>query len=55
VEDGPFDFGDPAFFEERDLPPEALRDALEKGDHTLAGPTLPGQGLFLWKIDYYRN
>jgi tRNA pseudouridine38-40 synthase len=43
------------FFEERDLPLKALEDALEKGDHALAGPTLPGQGLFLWKIEFYRD
>jgi tRNA pseudouridine38-40 synthase len=42
-------------FEERDLPTGALRDALERGEHQLAGPTLPGRGLFLWKIDYYRD
>jgi tRNA pseudouridine38-40 synthase len=43
------------FFEERDLPPGALCDALDRGEHRLAGPTLPGQGLFLWKIEYYRD
>jgi tRNA pseudouridine38-40 synthase len=43
------------FFEEKDLAPEALRDLLDRGDHRLAGPTLPGQGLFLWKIEYYRD
>jgi tRNA pseudouridine38-40 synthase len=43
------------FFEERDLGPEALLLALERGDHRLAGPTLPGRGLFLWHIDYYRD
>jgi tRNA pseudouridine38-40 synthase len=43
------------FFEERDLEPQALQDALERGDHRLAGPTLPGRGLFLWNIEYYRE
>jgi tRNA pseudouridine38-40 synthase len=43
------------FFEERNLAPEALRDALDRRDHRLAGPTLPGQGLFLWKVEYYRD
>jgi len=36
-------------------PPEALRRALEAGNRKLAGPTLPPQGLFLWKVDYYRG
>jgi tRNA pseudouridine38-40 synthase len=43
------------FFEERGLPPQDLLRALENGDHRLAGPTLPGRGLFLWHIDYYRD
>jgi tRNA pseudouridine38-40 synthase len=43
------------FFEERNLAPELLKAAMERADHALAGPTLPGQGLFLWKIDYYRD
>jgi tRNA pseudouridine38-40 synthase len=43
------------FFEERRLPPQALREALEAGERTLAGPALPGRGLWLWKIDYYRD
>jgi tRNA pseudouridine38-40 synthase len=43
------------FFEERSLAPELLRDALDRGDHRSAGPTLPGRGLFLWKIEYYRD
>jgi tRNA pseudouridine38-40 synthase len=43
------------FFEKRDLGPPALRDALAAGDHRLAGPTLPGQGLFLWNVEYYRD
>jgi tRNA pseudouridine38-40 synthase len=43
------------FFEEREKPPEALAEALERGDHRLAGPTLPGKGLSLWKIDYYQE
>ncbi|MDR1445065.1 MAG: tRNA pseudouridine(38-40) synthase TruA [Treponema sp.] len=42
-------------FEERDLPPGTLSDALNRGSRRLAGPTLPGQGLFLWKIEYYRD
>ncbi|MDR0731775.1 MAG: tRNA pseudouridine(38-40) synthase TruA [Treponema sp.] len=43
------------FFEERDLGLQALREALETGERRLAGPTLPGRGLFLWNIEYYRD
>jgi tRNA pseudouridine38-40 synthase len=42
-------------FEERCLPPEALKEAMEAGERKLAGPALPGKGLWLWKIDYYRD
>jgi tRNA pseudouridine38-40 synthase len=42
-------------FEERRLPPQALREALAAGDRRLAGPVLPGKGLWLWKIEYYRD
>jgi tRNA pseudouridine38-40 synthase len=42
-------------FEEKDLGPEYLREVLDRGDHRLAGPTLPGQGLVLWHIEYYRD
>jgi tRNA pseudouridine38-40 synthase len=43
------------FFEEHKLPPAALRDAMEAGDRKLAGPALPGKGLCLWNIEYYRD
>jgi tRNA pseudouridine38-40 synthase len=43
------------FFEERRLPPGALMEAVEAGERKLAGPALPGRGLWLWKIDYYRE
>jgi tRNA pseudouridine38-40 synthase len=43
------------FFEERRLPPQALREAMEAGERKLAGPALPGKGLWLWKIEYYRD
>jgi tRNA pseudouridine38-40 synthase len=42
-------------FEERRLPPQALREAMEAGDRQLAGPALPGKGLWLWNIEYYRD
>ncbi|MCL2194094.1 MAG: tRNA pseudouridine(38-40) synthase TruA [Treponema sp.] len=41
-------------YEERGTSPEFLREAIESGDRSLAGPTLPPQGLFLWKVDYFR-
>jgi tRNA pseudouridine38-40 synthase len=41
-------------YEERDTPSERLRDIVACGDRSLAGPTLPPHGLFLWKVDYYR-
>jgi tRNA pseudouridine38-40 synthase len=42
-------------YEERDTPPELLRDIIASGSRGLAGPTLPPHGLFLWKVDYYRQ
>jgi len=41
-------------YEERGTPPEVLREIIAGGDRGLAGPTLPPQGLFLWKVAYYR-
>ena len=41
-------------YEERDTPPELLRDIIASGNRDLAGPTLPPHGLFLWKVEYYR-
>jgi len=42
-------------YEERGAPPEAVRDAIASLDRARAGPTLPARGLFLWKVDYYRE
>jgi tRNA pseudouridine38-40 synthase len=42
-------------YEERDTPPARLGDIIASGKRSLAGPTLPPQGLFLWKVDYDRN
>lgn len=42
-------------YEEKGLPPAAFEDAVRARDRSLAGPTAPPQGLFLWKIDYYRD
>lgn len=41
-------------YEEHDTPPQLLRDIIAENDRKKAGPTLPPQGLFLWKVDYYR-
>jgi len=39
-------------YEEKDTPPERLREIIFSGGRSLAGPTLPPQGLFLWKVDF---
>ena len=39
-------------YEEKDTSPKALREIIASGDRSSAGPTLPPQGLFLWKVDY---
>jgi len=39
-------------YEERDTPPEKLSGIIASGQRGLAGPTLPPQGLFLWRVDY---
>ena len=43
------------FNEERGAAPETVNDIIASKDRRLAGPTLAPQGLFLWKIDYYRQ
>jgi tRNA pseudouridine38-40 synthase len=42
-------------YEERNAPPQLLREIIASGNRSLVGPTLPPQGLFLWKVDYYRE
>jgi tRNA pseudouridine38-40 synthase len=42
------------YYEERGIPAEQLKSAIDSGDRRLAGPTAPAHGLFLWKVDYYR-
>jgi tRNA pseudouridine38-40 synthase len=42
-------------YEEKKLPPEEFKKILESGVRKLAGPTIPPQGLFLWKIEYHRG
>jgi tRNA pseudouridine38-40 synthase len=39
-------------YEEIGAPPELLRDIIASGNRGRAGPTLPPEGLFLWKVDY---
>jgi len=39
-------------YEEKDTPPEKLREIIVSKERSLSGPTLPPQGLFLWKVDY---
>ena len=39
-------------YEEKDTPPEKLREIIASGDRSLAGPSLPPQGLFLWNVKY---
>ena len=41
--------------EEKGLHTGAVREIIERRDYALAGPTAPPQGLFLWRIDYYRD
>jgi len=38
--------------EETSTPPEKLMEITTQGERSLAGPTLPPQGLFLWKVNY---
>jgi tRNA pseudouridine38-40 synthase len=42
------------YYEEKDLSPAAFADIINSKNRSLAGPTAPPQGLFLWKIDYFR-
>ncbi|AEF85363.1 tRNA pseudouridine synthase A (tRNA-uridine isomeraseI) (tRNA pseudouridylate synthase I) (PSU-I) [Treponema primitia ZAS-2] len=42
------------YYEEKRLPPEELQKIIVSGDRSLAGPTVPPNGLFLWKVEYYR-
>jgi tRNA pseudouridine38-40 synthase len=40
------------FYEERKTPSEEFRRIIHSGKRELAGPTLPPDGLFLWKVEY---
>ena len=39
-------------YEETETPPEKLRKIIASGERSLAGPTLPPHGLFLWKVEF---
>jgi len=39
-------------YEESETPPFKLREIIASGDRSLAGPTLPPCGLFLWNVEY---
>ncbi|MCL2266231.1 MAG: tRNA pseudouridine(38-40) synthase TruA [Treponema sp.] len=39
-------------YEESGTPPEKLREIIASGERSLAGPTLPPHGLFLWNVVY---
>ncbi|MCL2804597.1 MAG: tRNA pseudouridine(38-40) synthase TruA [Treponema sp.] len=39
-------------YEEKETLPQTLNEIIQTKDRTLAGPTLPPHGLFLWKVDY---
>ncbi|MDR2759198.1 MAG: tRNA pseudouridine(38-40) synthase TruA [Spirochaetaceae bacterium] len=42
-------------YEEKKLSPGEFKKILDSGERKLAGPTVPPQGLFLWKIEYHRG
>jgi tRNA pseudouridine38-40 synthase len=42
-------------YEEKKLPPAEFKKILVSGVRKLAGPTVPPQGLFLWKIECHRD
>lgn len=39
----------------RDAAESRMREALEAKDRSLAGPTAPARGLFLWNVEHYAN
>jgi len=39
-------------YEEKDTPAEKLLEIIAGKERSLAGPTLPPHGLFLWKVEY---
>ncbi|MDR2901195.1 MAG: tRNA pseudouridine(38-40) synthase TruA [Treponema sp.] len=43
------------FYDEKKTTPEEVKRMIDAKDRSLAGPTAPPQGLFLWNVEYYRN
>jgi tRNA pseudouridine38-40 synthase len=41
--------------EEKGFGADSLKEIIESRDNALAGPIAPPEGLFLWKIDYFRD
>ena len=41
------------FYEEKNISSDEFKVILNSGDRSLAGPTAPASGLFLWNIGYY--
>ena len=42
-------------FEEKKIKPGYLGEIISSGMRSMTGPTAPPEGLFLWKVDYYRE
>ena len=42
-------------FDEKGFASGYLKEVIKSGDSTLTGPKFPPEGLFLWKVDYYRE
>jgi tRNA pseudouridine38-40 synthase len=40
------------YYEKKDTPPDKLCGIISSGKRSLAGPSLPPQGLYLWKVEY---
>jgi tRNA pseudouridine38-40 synthase len=43
------------YYEAREAPPLELKRIIETGDRGLAGPTVAPNGLFLWRVEYFRE
>jgi len=42
-------------YDEKGFDPDAIHGIIESRDRFLAGPTAPPEGLFLWRVEYYRE
>ncbi|MDR0474957.1 MAG: tRNA pseudouridine synthase A [Treponema sp.] len=40
-------------FEEENISPSRFKEIIDSGERSLAGPTAPPNGLFLWKVNFY--